>query len=118
MAITLSKRFIRSISQPFDHSQTGHSLWTLGDIEDKQKRDKEEMERSGGFEVEDQANVGAGGNRNGAEGQESLDEIMEHARNGGGMDDEDEEMGYDRQAVEDQAAMEALANEPIDEDDM
>lgn len=44
MAIHLSKLFIRSISQPFDHSQTGISLWTLEDIEERQKRDSEKVE--------------------------------------------------------------------------
>ena len=46
MAISLSKKFIRQISQPFDHTQTGISLWTLEDIEDKQKKDEEERERA------------------------------------------------------------------------
>lgn len=45
MAVSLSKLFIRSISQPFDHTQTGISLWTLEDIEAKQKREKEEEQR-------------------------------------------------------------------------
>jgi DNA excision repair protein ERCC-2 len=44
MAIHLSKLFIRSISQPFDHSQTGISLWTLEDIEERQKRDLEKVD--------------------------------------------------------------------------
>lgn len=44
MAIHLSKLFIRSISQPFDHSQTGISLWTLEDIEARQKRDREKVD--------------------------------------------------------------------------
>ncbi|KAJ9102663.1 hypothetical protein QFC19_004772 [Naganishia cerealis] len=42
MAVVLSKLFIRSISQPFDHSQTGVSLWTLEDIEERQRKEKEE----------------------------------------------------------------------------
>jgi DNA excision repair protein ERCC-2 len=46
MAISLSKKFIRQISQPFDHTQTGISLWTLEDIEAKQERDRQEMERA------------------------------------------------------------------------
>ena len=45
MAISLSKKFIRQISQPFDHTQTGISLWTLEDIEERQKKDEEEKER-------------------------------------------------------------------------
>ena len=46
MAISLSKKFIRQISQPFDHTQTGISLWTLEDIEEKQRKDDEERERA------------------------------------------------------------------------
>jgi DNA excision repair protein ERCC-2 len=38
MAISLSKKFIRQISQPFDHTQTGISLWTLEDIEVEMER--------------------------------------------------------------------------------
>jgi len=45
MAITLAKKFIRQISQPFDHTQTGISLWTLEDIEEKQRKDKEDLDR-------------------------------------------------------------------------
>lgn len=45
MAIVLSKLFIRSISQPFDHTQTGISLWTLEDIENRQVKEKEEAKR-------------------------------------------------------------------------
>jgi len=46
MAITLAKKFIRQISQPFDHTQTGISLWTLEDIEEKQRKDKDELDRA------------------------------------------------------------------------
>lgn len=46
VAISLAKKFIRQISQPFDHTQTGVSLWTLEDIEAKQKRDREEAGRA------------------------------------------------------------------------
>lgn len=45
MAVSLAKKFIRQISQPFDHTQTGISLWTLEDIEERQRRDKDEAER-------------------------------------------------------------------------
>ncbi|ORY25857.1 hypothetical protein BCR39DRAFT_279272 [Naematelia encephala] len=45
-AVLLAKKFIRQISQPFDHTQTGISLWTLEDIEEKQRKDKEEMDRA------------------------------------------------------------------------
>ena len=46
MAVSLAKKFIRQISQPFDHTQTGISLWTLDDIEDKQRKEKEEVDRA------------------------------------------------------------------------
>lgn len=47
MAVVLAKKFIRQISQPFDHTQTGISLWTLEDIEERQRRDAEETEKAG-----------------------------------------------------------------------
>jgi DNA excision repair protein ERCC-2 len=47
MAVVLAKKFIRQISQPFDHTQTGISLWTLEDIEERQRQDREEAERAG-----------------------------------------------------------------------
>lgn len=46
MAISLAKKFIRQISQPFDHTQTGISLWTLEDIEERQRKDREEAARA------------------------------------------------------------------------
>jgi DNA excision repair protein ERCC-2 len=45
MATVLAKLFIRSISQPFDHTQTGISLWTLEDIENRQRKEKAEEMR-------------------------------------------------------------------------
>jgi DNA excision repair protein ERCC-2 len=45
MAVNLAKRFIRQISQPFDHTQTGISLWTLEDILERQRQEKEEEAR-------------------------------------------------------------------------
>lgn len=47
MAVVLAKKFIRQISQPWDHTQTGISLWTLEDIEERQRQDKEDLERAG-----------------------------------------------------------------------
>ena len=46
MAVSLAKKFIRQISQPFDHTQTGISLWTLEDIENRQRKEKEEEDRA------------------------------------------------------------------------
>jgi DNA excision repair protein ERCC-2 len=45
MAIVLAKLFIRSISQPFDHTQTGISLWTIEDIEAKVAKEEAETRR-------------------------------------------------------------------------
>ena len=36
VALVMSKRFLRSMAQPFDQNQTGISLWSLEDIENKQ----------------------------------------------------------------------------------
>lgn len=47
MAVVLAKKFIRQISQPFDHTQTGISLWSLEDIEERQRQDSEEAQRAG-----------------------------------------------------------------------
>lgn len=46
MGTNLAKKFIRQISQPFDHTQTGISLWTVEDIEAKQRKTQEENERA------------------------------------------------------------------------
>lgn len=32
----MTKRFLRSMAQPFEHDQTGVSLWTLEDVENRQ----------------------------------------------------------------------------------
>lgn len=59
MAVVLAKKFIRNISQPFDHTQTGISLWTLEDIEERQRKDREEAERAGAM-VDDAFGVANG----------------------------------------------------------
>lgn len=46
MGIVLAKKFIRQISQPFDHTQTGISLWTLEDIKERQRRAEQEAEQA------------------------------------------------------------------------
>lgn len=43
MALTLSKLFMRTISQNPDENQTGISLWTLEDVEKAQAKQKAEM---------------------------------------------------------------------------
>jgi DNA excision repair protein ERCC-2 len=42
MALTLSKLFMRTISQNPNENQTGVSLWTLEDIERAQAKQKEQ----------------------------------------------------------------------------
>lgn len=59
MGINLAKKFIRQISQPFDHTQTGISLWTLEDIEEKQRKTQEENERQLREAGEAGVNIGA-----------------------------------------------------------
>jgi len=41
MAVTLSKLFMRAISQNPNENQTGISLWTLEDIEKAQEKQRE-----------------------------------------------------------------------------
>lgn len=69
MAITLSKLFMRTISQNPHENQTGVSLWTLDDIEKAQAKQKalaiaqeqareEDMDGAGGYGdggIDDQA---------------------------------------------------------------
>ncbi|CAO3616947.1 unnamed protein product [Cunninghamella echinulata] len=38
MAVDISKRFLRSMAQPIESNQTGVSLWSLKDIENRQKK--------------------------------------------------------------------------------
>ncbi len=61
MAITLSKLFMRTISQNPNENQTGISLWTLEDIEKAQAKQKElalDMERQ---QNDDGGDYGDGG---------------------------------------------------------
>ena len=59
MAITLSKLFMRTISQNPNENQTGISLWTLEDIERHQAKQKElKAEKQGG---RDEDEYGDGG---------------------------------------------------------
>ena len=52
MALTLSKLFMRTISQNPNENQTGISLWTLEDVENAQAKQKAMI-----LEVEGQRNV-------------------------------------------------------------
>jgi hypothetical protein len=99
MGINLAKKFIRGISQPFDHTQTGISLWALEDVEREQRKRQVETERQleeagpealaalGGLQAENDY-------RNGAKDIE-LDGV--HDMRGGfdGDGDGDEEMEFD-----------------------
>lgn len=44
MAIVMTKRFLRSMAQPFEHDQTGVSMWSLEHIEARQKAVREAAE--------------------------------------------------------------------------
>jgi hypothetical protein len=44
MAVALSRHFIRSISQPYDHSITGISVWTYEQLMAKQTAEKVRLE--------------------------------------------------------------------------
>ena len=65
MALTVSKQFMRMISQNPNENQTGISLWTLEDIERAQAKQKElalaqEAEREDAA-MEDEDEYGDGG---------------------------------------------------------
>lgn len=63
MAVTLSKLFMRTISQNPNENQTGISLWTLEDIEKAQAKQREQalsLEQQGGDEM-DEDEYGDGG---------------------------------------------------------
>ena len=66
MALTLSKQFMRLISQNPNENQTGISLWTLADIEKVQAKAKEaalvrETERRDAAMDADEDEYGDGG---------------------------------------------------------
>jgi DNA excision repair protein ERCC-2 len=47
MALTLSKLFMRTISQNPNENQTGISLWTLEDVEKHQAKEEEKQKALG-----------------------------------------------------------------------
>ena len=62
MAVTLSKLFMRTISQNPNENQTGVSLWTLEDVEKAQAKQKEQaMILAEGGEEMDEDDYGDGG---------------------------------------------------------
>ena len=62
MALTLSKLFMRTISQNINENQTGISLWTLEDVLKAQAKQKEvEMERQEAERMEEDDLYGDGG---------------------------------------------------------
>ncbi|KIY44459.1 DNA repair helicase [Fistulina hepatica ATCC 64428] len=58
MALSLSKLFMRTISQASNENQTGVSLWTLADIEREQRRRKERIIREMNEDDEDYGDDG------------------------------------------------------------
>ena len=126
MAISLAKKFIRQISQPFDHTQTGISLWTLEDIEERQRKDQEESDRALrllGSEAAAIASIETYG-VDGVEGDVTIDyatdgmEGVEGANGTAEMNgiqekaDEDEEMAYDG-GIDDEALLLAAEADDI-----
>jgi DNA excision repair protein ERCC-2 len=64
MALTLSKLFMRTISQNPNENQTGISLWTLEDVEKAQAKQRAlvlETEQQQDDTVEDRDDYGDGG---------------------------------------------------------
>ncbi|KAF9451027.1 transcription factor TFIIH complex subunit Rad15 [Macrolepiota fuliginosa MF-IS2] len=61
MAITLSKLFMRTISQNPNENQTGVSLWTLADIEKAQAKQKALALEQGEEDMDDEHMYGDGG---------------------------------------------------------
>ena len=54
MALTLSKLFMRTISQNPNENQTGISLWTLQDVEKAQAKQREAaLEKGGAYDEDD-----------------------------------------------------------------
>lgn len=60
MALTLSKLFMRTISQNPNENQTGVSLWTLEDIEKAQAKQKEQALLVEQQEQEDEMDIDYG----------------------------------------------------------
>jgi DNA excision repair protein ERCC-2 len=55
----MSKRFLRSMAQPFDQDQTGISLWTLEDIEERQRAQQDLANKdTGNMDVDGAPNFG------------------------------------------------------------
>lgn len=64
MALTLSKLFMRTISQNPNENQTGVSLWTLEDVEKAQAKQRElaiEAEQLRADAMDDEDEYGDGG---------------------------------------------------------
>ena len=64
MALTLSKLFMRTISQNPNENQTGVSLWTLEDVEKAQAKQRElaiAAEQLGANAADDEDEYGDGG---------------------------------------------------------
>jgi DNA excision repair protein ERCC-2 len=51
MAVVMAKKFLRTMAQPFDHSQLGISLWNKDMVEDMAKKDRKRAPRSSTHEL-------------------------------------------------------------------
>jgi DNA excision repair protein ERCC-2 len=81
MALTLSKLFMRQISQNPNENQTGVSLWTLEDVHKAQEKQKQ-------FEMEQQEEQARQSNGHGR-----IDEYDDGGIDDADLDDLDVEMG-------------------------
>ncbi|OZJ02096.1 hypothetical protein BZG36_04580, partial [Bifiguratus adelaidae] len=43
MAVVVARKFLRSMAQPFEQNQLGVSLWTVEDIESRQRLEKRQV---------------------------------------------------------------------------
>ena len=122
MAVSLSKKFIRQISQPRDHTQTGISLWTLEDIEERQRKEAEENEAglaqlgvADGAHGNGDANGMNGVNGTNGHGEDGINGFGDDGLDGAnGMEENgvrDVEMEYDQGGIDDAALMDI----PLDE---
>lgn len=48
MSLVMAKKFLRSMAQPFEQDQLHQSLWTLEDVEARQRKQQAETQQAGG----------------------------------------------------------------------
>ena len=49
MAVAMAKKFLRTMAQPFEHSQLGVSLWDENEIQKREQQAKHDGERKAAF---------------------------------------------------------------------